>query len=41
MTAAQAARAARQVGAKRLILTHFSQRYQDLSRVVGEARAVS
>jgi hypothetical protein len=41
MTAAQAARAARQVGAKLLTLTHFSQRYQDLSRVVGEARTVS
>jgi ribonuclease Z len=40
MTAAQAAHAARQIGAKRLILTHFSQRYQDLSRLAGEARTV-
>ena len=37
MTATQAARLASQAGAKRLILTHFSQRYKDTNELVEEA----
>ena len=39
MTAAQAAELARDAGARRLVLTHFSQRYTDLAPFADEARA--
>jgi ribonuclease Z len=38
LTAAQAASVARQSGVRTLVLTHFSQRYQDASRFLDEAR---
>ncbi|MCB9765886.1 MAG: ribonuclease Z [Alphaproteobacteria bacterium] len=37
MTAAQAGRVAREAGARRLVLTHFSQRYPDIRRFLEEA----
>jgi ribonuclease Z len=37
LTAAQAGRLAEQAGARRLLLTHFSQRYPDVSRLAEEA----
>lgn len=40
MTAAGAARMARDVGARRLVLTHFSQRYTQLEPFAVEARAL-
>lgn len=40
LTAAQAATIAQQARAKRLILTHFSQRYADQGDFVGEASAI-
>ena len=40
MTAEQAATLARNAGAKRLVLTHFSQRYPSLEAFGVEARAV-
>jgi ribonuclease Z len=40
LTAAQAARVAAESGARRLLLTHFSQRYPDLDRFLAEAREV-
>lgn len=40
LTATQAAEIAKKAGAKQLILTHFSARYQDLSDFLTEARAV-
>lgn len=40
MTAAQAATIAREAGAKRVVLTHFSQRYQSLEPFLEEARAI-
>ena len=40
MTAAHAARIARESGARRLVLTHFSQRYPDVQAFVDEARAI-
>ena len=40
MTATDAARAARDSGAKRLVLTHFSQRYRDVEALVNEAHSV-
>ncbi len=40
MTAAQAAQIAKKAGAKQLILTHFSARYQDLGEFAREARAI-
>jgi ribonuclease Z len=39
LTAADAARVARDAGARRLVLTHFSQRYPD-SRVLADEAAV-
>lgn len=39
-TASEAAEVARQAGAVRLILGHFSARYQDVSELVEEARSV-
>jgi ribonuclease Z len=39
MTAAQAARLARDAGARRLVLTHFSQRYPDTAAFAAEAAA--
>ena len=40
MTAAQAARIAKESGARRLVLTHFSQRYPDTRAFLDEARAI-
>jgi ribonuclease Z len=40
LTAAQAARVAQECGVRRLVLTHFSQRYPDLGRHRDEAAAV-
>jgi ribonuclease Z len=40
LTAAQAARIAAEAGARRLVLTHFSQRYPDTEAFAAEARAV-
>ena len=40
LTAADAGRVARDAGARRLVITHFSQRYQDVEVLVDEARAV-
>lgn len=40
MTAAQAARIAKESGARRLVLTHFSQRYGDLRAFYDEAREI-
>ncbi|HVF91278.1 MAG TPA: ribonuclease Z [Blastocatellia bacterium] len=39
-TAAQAARIARAAGAKHLLLTHFSSRYNDLGPLLDEARSI-
>lgn len=39
-SAADAARTARDAGAKRLILTHFSARYTDVAVLLAEARAI-
>jgi ribonuclease Z len=39
LTAAQAGRLAAQAGVRRLVLTHFSQRYLDVARLVEEACA--
>jgi ribonuclease Z len=38
LTAAQAARVATESGVRRLVLTHFSQRYDDPARFAAEAR---
>jgi ribonuclease Z len=40
MTAAQAATIAREAGAKKLVLTHFSQRYQSIEPFLEEAKAI-
>jgi len=40
MTAAEAAELARQAGARRLVLTHFSGRYTDDRRFLEEAAAI-
>jgi ribonuclease Z len=40
MTAAQAAWLAREAGVRRLVLTHFSQRYTDPTRFVAEASEI-
>lgn len=40
MTAGQAARVAAECKVRRLVLTHFSQRYPDTSRYRDEAAAV-
>jgi ribonuclease Z len=40
LTAAQAARIAMEAGARRLLLTHFSQRYTDESQFLEEAAAI-
>jgi ribonuclease Z len=40
MTAKQAARVAKEAGAKKLVLTHFSQRYGSTKRFVAEAREI-
>ncbi len=40
LTAADAGRVARDAGARRLVITHFSQRYPDVSVLVDEALAV-
>ena len=39
-TAAQAARTARDAGARRLLITHFSSRYPDSTPLIQEARAI-
>lgn len=39
-TAAQAAEIARKAGARRLLITHFSSRYQDVTPLLEEARAI-
>jgi ribonuclease Z len=39
LTAGQAAAVARESGVRRLLLTHFSQRYQDPALFLAEARA--
>jgi ribonuclease Z len=39
-TAAQAARTAREAGARRLLITHFSSRYSDSAPLLEEARAI-
>jgi ribonuclease Z len=39
LTASQAGSVARQAGVRTLVLTHFSQRYQDATRFLDEARA--
>jgi ribonuclease Z len=41
LTAAQAATIAREAGARRTVLTHFSQRYPDLTGHLNEARAAA
>jgi ribonuclease Z len=40
LTAAQAARIAQESGVRRMVLTHFSQRYDDLGRFADEAATV-
>ncbi|HEY5110081.1 MAG TPA: ribonuclease Z [Acidimicrobiales bacterium] len=40
LTAADAGRVARDAGARRLVITHFSQRYPDVRVLLDEARAV-
>jgi ribonuclease Z len=40
MTALQAAELARAADARRLVLTHFSQRYEDTTLFVNEAKPV-
>jgi ribonuclease Z len=40
MTAADAARAAKAAGARQLVLTHFSPRYDDVSVLVDEAKKI-
>ncbi|HEY8376850.1 MAG TPA: ribonuclease Z [Nannocystis sp.] len=40
LTAAEAATIARDAGVRRLVLTHFSQRYTDIEAFVAEARAI-
>lgn len=40
MTATQAAQVASQVGAQQLILTHFSQRYKDVTELEEEAKTI-
>jgi ribonuclease Z len=40
LTARQAGRVAAQCGVRRLVLTHFSQRYRDPARFAEEVRAV-
>jgi ribonuclease Z len=40
LTAADAGRVARDAGARRLVLTHFSRRYPDVAVLLDEARAV-
>ncbi|MDQ4149803.1 MAG: MBL fold metallo-hydrolase, partial [Actinomycetota bacterium] len=40
LTAAQAGRIAAEAGARLLVLTHYSQRYPDISPLVEEARAI-
>jgi ribonuclease Z len=39
-TASQAARTARDAGARRLLLTHFSSRFPDPTSLLEEARAI-
>jgi ribonuclease Z len=40
MTARQAAEVAQKAGARRLVLTHFSQRYEDTAAFAQEAQAL-
>ncbi len=40
LTSKQAAQVASQVNAKKLILTHFSQRYKDVKELLGEAKDI-
>jgi ribonuclease Z len=40
MTGEQAAKVAQQAGAKRLVLTHFSQRYRDIDELLREAKDI-